>query len=488
MQTLPCELYLHSKKEFSKPVVSLSSLQEIEFINLPPFPSTIIKKSLMIKPRTTNCLNIFFEKKKKRKLSLFIILNLVLPNLFGFVLLFLVTFFENEMEFHCLEENLISRLYFSVRYIFCNCFFYILMTYHCLFYFLNDIGIATYKKVFLFSLGLLIAWIAKFLKLNDIYLAQNDSDLYTALLIFGIVLYFIIRKSLQIDKRKHLKNLFIYLGMVSSFFIHRYLFKFYLIYNFYMSISDLELNYKKVVFQIFLFCYYQTYGYILLLIIAKIYEDEKVKKIENPNRFLIVIKFYVANAICSCIALPLIQMQSEVSILFGIGNFIFQIITLYKKKNFILDFMIKILNYFFRKKLPFKLITHDSALNENLKSIIAGSTNEMVIAFTLYLLNITIFKRTLLFEDIDFGNNALNKCKLRLVDKFELKIEMVLLLFGINFFVFVFLVFEMKDEGKVEMRWKMESYNWMFRGVLIVMFCFVIDVNFQFFLFLQVKK
>lgn len=65
MLSLPLEIYLHSKKEISKPIVNISSLQEIEFIDIPPFQK--IQKDSLKKPRITNFLNIFFDKNKIRK-------------------------------------------------------------------------------------------------------------------------------------------------------------------------------------------------------------------------------------------------------------------------------------------------------------------------------------------------------------------------------------------------------------------------------------
>lgn len=169
---------------------------------------------------------------------------------------------------------------------------------------------------------------------------------------------------------------------------------------------------------------------------------------------------------------------------FAFINFVLQLLSLYKQKNFIFHQILGVFvgncRGFFPSVQVFKRNNHP-----DLSSIIAGSTNEVVIAMTITLINFLIFEKPVRYPVFDLGLLSKNElCKQNLDKEVKFSGEALCFLFGSNFFLFLYLILKMKDKRRTKFRWKFESYGLFMKTYYFIMLYFLIDINFQFYLYL----
>ena len=190
---------------------------------------------------------------------------------------------------------------------------------------------------------------------------------------------------------------------------------------------------------------------------------------------------YIANVIGSCLILPLLRENDKSVRVFGFLNFCLQIFSLYKRQNFFLY------NFYRLLKLFFSLKQSKFRCNENEELILnlAGSTNEVMIAITITIMNIIIFGKTYKYPSFTIGENKKNSfCRKKLEIEVTIGAENLCFLFIINCFFFLYLIMQMKDKRRSVFSWKIENYNVFTKTLYFIMIYAFIDSNFQYYLYL----
>lgn len=166
---------------------------------------------------------------------------------------------------------------------------------------------------------------------------------------------------------------------------------------------------------------------------------------------------------------------------FAFLNFFFQLFSLYQQKNFIIHHFLLIIKLIFRIKNK-RCCLISKNINEKI-SLLAGATNEIVIAIILTVLNIAIFGKTVRYPLFDLGENKKDTfCKKSLEKDVFIGVENLCFIFAINFFFFAYLILKMKDKQKSKFLWKMENYSILVKIFYLVEIYALIDFNFQFYL------
>ena len=174
-------------------------------------------------------------------------------------------------------------------------------------------------------------------------------------------------------------------------FVDHYIIRQYLIKLVYVKLQDSPNH--NIIFQFFLFLFYQIHGKIFLSILNKF--RSKIPK----NLFLYTLKYYIINVLFSCTILSIIYTETKYMEIFTIFNFSTQMFSLYVQKNIFWHYFCRLFKFLKRNHNN----TYSKKTNSEIKSIIAGLTNESIYAITFTLLKIIIFNRTFQFTIYEYG-------------------------------------------------------------------------------------
>ena len=362
-----------------------------------------------------------------------------------------------------------------------NNFFFYLAMYLCLFTEKYDERTNIILKISIFTGNFLISFILKFYAVFNINGKEIYVDNFFFPLIFQLIAFFIIKKrEVSVEKKEYrqIKAIFalFLLGVLDLIILRRYL-----IEEVHKRLQKYEMH--KIMFQCFLFLFYQIYGKMSLWFL------QKLKHVISQNLFLLLIKIYITNVLCSCIVLSLTRKQGVFINVFSFINFFLQLFSLYERESFsskILQHAFFLCKYIFKLKNKRYCKLLSSNIDNELASTIAGSTNELMISISLVILNIIISEKSLFYPIYLLKDSSVNViCKTNLVKYVSIGAENLCFLFAINFFYFLYLIMKMKDKQRTKFSWKMENYNLLCKSIYFILIYAYIDVSFQFYLYLD---
>ena len=423
--------------------------------------------------KNSNMLEWMMLKRKESSIFFAVLRNVFLPQFFAFLFTCLLMQVENYLNLKCYEADS-NFSYFIIRNALFNNAFYNFGVGLCFFFeeksqkFMNIIMyggvlgiifIIHYKGKYLISIGNL----------------KLDAILFSVL--FQVIYYVVIKAYQRSFRKVELLRIFFIIIFFFIMFVDHYIIRQYLIKLVYVKLQDSPNH--NIIFQFFLFLFYQIHGKIFLSILNKF--RSKIPK----NLFLIAIKYYIINVLFSCTILSIMYTETKYMQIFAIFNFSSQMISLYVQSNIFWHYFCYLLNFLKRN--------HDNKYSKNtnseIKSIIAGLTNESIYAITFTILKVIIFNRTFNFTIYEYGPKNFKKFCVTSFDNLVSFIpQNIFLLFAINFFYFLYLIMKMKDDGKVRFLWKTEEFTLLIRIYSIVLIQGIADINFQFYLHLQLLK
>lgn len=500
MKTLPCDIKNnHNPIKFNKQQTKiLISLPEIEIdkefsskqIYSQKIDSSIsvLKKSLPLKYRKiSNVFLIFFDKSIPRSKLLFVLITeIILPISMGSIISILFLLLQNSsLNGECALDNFYSYVYASMKSTFFTIFYYILFGYYVLFppILIRIPHYQIYIKIFIFFYASITSITLKMLKLLKILPWNIELDVHILNIISGFVVAHILIKKFKISFKEIKAYFYVSWILVILLILHYYVIKAYCVTQLFNICS--KIIYGNYLFQIFLFIYFQIYGKIIYILMIKFFtiSDIQIKKLNNS--VLVFLKYFICDVICSCISIPILNDLFSIEALFGLLNFIFQLITFYNQKNYILNFVTKLFFFIFNKKFDkYK----SNKIEKKCKSIIAGSTNEIMIIIFCKILIIMIFRRFLCPIAASRNVKLVIDCTLLINPNIQIKIENFISLILINFFIFTYLIFHMIDKNKIKITWKIESFNPFLKTYFIVLLHFVLDINIQFYFNLYILQ
>ena len=418
--------------------------------------SNIIKGLLLMK-KTQNILYLIFKKA-------------FFPQMLSFCLLFIILKIENEFQIDCFEDN---QLYYDIR----DTLLYTILE-------IWIINLLLFQKsntlvIFIIdSVCILMNLFIEYFETSQLNFGQLELDLYIFPFLFQSLGYTIIKILTKKIGINEMLKIFLAIGIFIVVLIDHFFFRQYLLELVYTSLKEYERH--KIIFQCFLFVFYQTYGIIFIWILTKAYN-----KI-SANLLILLVKYHTINVLCSCIILPVILMEDRFTQIFGIFNFSVQLLSLYLQENLFVHYIMKI-RTFFKNSKDHKKNRKNFGLK--IKSIIAGSTNEVVYSITFSIINVLIFNKTigLAIYSFDTDDNPF-LCKLNFENFISFNPENLCLIFAINLFYFLYLVTEILDKRKVKFLWKLESYWFPIKIYHFILFQVYVDDNFQYFLYLSLLK
>lgn len=477
MKSLTLPNQLHRKQEFQKSKSLYSTPDDSENIQLSPF--NLLKTSRVTisvdrvkKKRFSNILDWAIRTQKSQSFFFFIFQKFLFPHLLAFAAVFGVMKLENVLELECPKEGEKTIIYLISREIVLGNFIYSWTIYILLF----ETNKNFLLKVFLFAGCFIIIFFFQYFERFEINDQETHLDKSIFPCLFLMITFIVITFCKGKISKKDYKKVGLSLCLVFIGGVDFIVFRHFIIEKVHSELR--KFDHDQIYFQLFLFISYQIFGNILIKLF------QKFKNNISQNLFLLLIKIYISSVICSCIVLPLTRGNGLATSSLAFLNFFLQITSFYKQKNL---FLHKICSFFekkYKKSCPiFKIFRGN--INDDVSSIIAGSTNELVISMTSVLINIKIFGKTIRFPTFDVGQSKKNSfCKKFIGDVYEIGVENVCFLFGINFFLFLYLILKMKDDNRTTFKWKIESYGVLMKTYYNIMIYFLIDLDFQFYLYL----
>ena len=471
MNTLPNYLYFSPKKAIS------SSMQKPESSNqtvpIEDFDCSDVRKKDLNnfkearQKKISNVLEWIIKDKKEKHIFFYIFKNIIFPQLLAFFFIFILILIKKIMELNCFEQNGFTNIYFLFRDALFSVFFYNMWVALCLF----DEDFHKIPKILMFFGTLFIIVLIRHYKTSVLVIGEMifDENIFSAL--FQVVFYLCVQIYQKDFGRKQIVRLFlvfVYFIIVAfdDMIVRQYLIKFV-----YIKLENFENG--KIIFQFFLFIFYQINGKIFLGILNRF--RSKIPK----NCFLFSIKYYIINVLSSCTLLPIVYSNEKQIQFFAIFNFSAQLISLYLQENIFLHY-ISIIVDFLKDKMT-KHSKNKKNNNTEINSMIAGLTNEAMHAIIFASMNIIIFNRN--FEGWLYENLRIQGTCFTNFDNLIIFIPQNLcILCAINFFYFFYLIMQMKDDGKIKFLWKLEEYNFFVRIYYIVLIQVYADRNFQFYL------
>lgn len=484
--------YSHSKKHFekiSKPNITCPDIIgdcEIETPAISPF-SELNRVSSLTKnihhsklKRKSNIVDIVIQTDNLKPIFLIIFQSLLLPNLLAFLIIVLLIKFEEAVGIYCSNENESAPIYNEIRNILTYDMFYIVGIYLCLFE--ERLGTKfTWFGALIFAGSFLIILFVNHYKLIRINGQEIYADIFFFPLIFQIGTFIIISKRAgRFGSKEYKKILFVcilfFMGGLDQIILKRFLID-------ELNQQSKGFQHRKLFLQCFLFIFYQVYGKMFLGFL------QKFKGVVLQNLFLYTTKVYIANAICSCVALPLTRKNGALIDIFSFLNFSVQLFSLYKQKNFVISTLrsaFAFLLYFFRMDKK-KCNVDSKKADQKLSSTIAGSTNGVIYYLIFVVLSILVTKKTFRYPQYDLNTNNNGKyCKKEvLVKNINIGPENLCFLFLINFFFFLYLILKMKDKKKSKFLWKTEQYHIFIKILYYILFYAFVDTGLQFYLYLD---
>ena len=481
--SIPSKPYNSLPDDLSERVLTLSIL--------PVTPrKTIFRANSLQTKKKINFVKWMFEERKTKEIIVFWLLKVLLPKFLVSLIIVIMTIFENWLDLDCgIETNIPLSLYSSVKETLTMVFFYVRVVSECL-YDVKELDSEnnqrlTYKTYIIFNFGaFLISIIIQFYKYSGDYLVKSNLDTYCFLISFEICGFLLLSWKLGYDCKYTIYKI-IFTGVVCGLlYFDHYIMRNYILLMLFINVKKWNFDYHQIIFQGFLFLWFQIYGQFLFWLLRKMISSSKnsMRALCSKNLHLIIIKYYLADVICSCIMLPMTANSGSSTSIFGFMNFMFQLLCLYKSKNVVFFYFLKFVAYVLRKKKK-------PSSNDKLKSIIAGTTNEVMILLIFFLINFSIFQKNFQFINFDIGSAKKDDyCKLKIPKEFSFKGENAFFLLFISIFLFGTYLIEMKERKVMKISWKMESYFFIHRIWYFTQIYFVIDLNFQFYLSLQLLK
>ena len=420
------------------------------------------------KKRNSNILHRMMIYKKESKIFTCVFKNIIFPNMFAFLFIFILMIIEDAIQFPCSENRNENKYMYSIlRNAFLRVFFFNWWVALCLL----DEKSPIIMKILMFLGVLTITFLIDYHGKYMLVIGNTDFDQYVFSVIFQVVFYVFA----QMYQKELTKKQFTKLGFVIVYLfivgLDEIFIRFYFIQMVYGRLKNIP-N-RKIVFQCFLFFFYQIKGKLFLGIL------NKFKKSIPANLFLFSIKYYIIDVLSSCVVLALVYDQVKNVQMFAIFNFSAQLISLYLQENVLLRYFCSLIN-FLRCKKNQKQKEKKISYSE-IKSIIAGLTNEAIYVITFAVMNIIIFNRTMQLIKIE---NLF--CVIYWNSDFVIfNPQNLCVLFAINFFYFFYRIFQMKDDGKIHFLWKLEDYSFFVRVYVIAIFQGYADNSFFFYMYLK---
>ena len=474
MNTLPDHSISSHRKIFFLPVIkprrTIQTVpsEEIDF-NL----KDLMKNGRQNHRKISNILEIIIEKGKNANIFLYLLKNIMFPNFIAFLFNFCVIKFDNSMNFTCLGEDRLESMYLVIRNAVFNTYFYNWAVGLCL---LFEEKLQKILFTIMFIGVLIVNFIVNYNRQYILLIGNFSLDVVCFTVLFQVVFYLVVKIYQRKFRKIEIFRLPIVMVLFLLCFADHYIIRQYLIKLVYVSLDNIPNN--KIIFQCFLFVFYQLHGKVFKNILNRF--KDKIPK----NMLIYLIKYYIINVISSCTLLSVVFSEEKHIELFAIFNFCTQLFSLYSQGNIILHYFLILMNFLKpkNKQKEKKKIQKDSEIN----SMIAGLVNESIYIITFTILNIIIFDRTFQFSFYDYGTKKMKDFCVTSFDKLVTFIPINLfLLFAINFSYFVYMIFKMKSCEKTKFLWKTENYSLLIRIYSLVLFQGNADMNFQFYLYLN---
>lgn len=472
----------------------LENLRNIKFISRCNFENlkrgkkkkNSIKRALR---KITNLLEYITSYDYKNKpvfLFKLIFVEILLPN--SLALLCLTLFFylnENEYSESCTIKNAFQVIYISFISTLGIYYFFLFGYYLFEPLVFNQVpkNKKLYKRIILIFV-FLTTFLLKMIKVKGFYLIkENDLDLHIINMGIGLayVRFLIYKFNIGLYQ---LKSLFIV--FFSLFFIitlNYYVIKNYVYVSIYGEILHLE--YGKYIFQIILLIYLKIYGEIIFNLTVKFYKlIKKLKKNQKDvfNGILLFLKYYISDAICSCIVFPIVSHDDIYDLWFGICNFSLQLMNLYSTKDQITSHFNKFWAFILSKKIKKKPFT---TIHKRCKSIISGSTNDMIIIVLARIIMMSYFRQFIFPNNVSIDTTLVMDCRFIINPKiiFYIENKIILVLIAAMNLIYSFSLIHDKKHKNLEWEfiWKIESYNFLGKFCYLLVLHLVNDFHLQFY-------
>lgn len=455
-----------------KPSLSIQTVplevDEEEEIKLPKIVHFIDILELH-KKKNSNLMHRLMIYKKESQVFTCVFKSIIFPKILAFLFIFILMIIENAIQLTCFEKRSeIKYIYSILQNSFLRVFFFNWWMMLCLL----EEKTQNIVKALMFLGVLTITFIIDYHRKYLLTIGNNDFDQYVFSVLFQVVFYLVVKIYQKSLAKRQLIRLCLVIACLFIVGFDEIFMRYYFIQMVYASLKGIQ-N-RKIVFQCFLFLFYQIKGKVFLGIL------NKFKEHIPTNLFLFSIKYYIIDVLASCVVLSVVYDEEEDYVkFFAIFNFSAQLISLYLQENFILRCFWSLINFFKCKKR--KKLKEEKINYSEIKSIIAGLTNEAMYGITFAVMNILIFNRSMQL----FRYKNLN-CFVNFDANFVLFIPQNLcVLFAINFFYFFYRIFKMKDDGKIKFLWKLEDYSFVIRIYVIAIFQAYADHSFLFYMFLK---
>lgn len=394
MKSLPdAPIFLHCQKTFiphPNPGLCIHSTpyeeEEVAIHKSPVFNKITYNNKLKLKKEKKSNVMQWLINKKEKNIFYYVFKIIIFPQLLAFLFILLLMIIENKIDLYCYEGDFQKLIYLILRSTIFSRFYYNWAVDLCLF----ETKTKKIVKIIMFLGVLLMIFFIDYYSRHVISFGAMNLDVFLFPVLFQILLFLLYQfKSLS---TRNILKIFIILIFFILFFIDHYAMRQFLIQLIYMNLE--KTKGKNIIFQSFLFVFYQIYGRFFLWILAKL------RKKMPSNLFFLLIKYHINHVLCSCVILTLISLEEKYTQLFAIFNYALQIMSLYVQDNVLLHYFYII--FHFAKRRNHKKENNEKNDLSEIKSIIAGMTNEAVYTIIFTLLNIIIFKRTFGLTIYDF--------------------------------------------------------------------------------------
>ena len=395
-----------------------------------------------------------------------IINEIIITNLFAFLILVLLIYMQLYVNQYigCNFENpdIIIIFYALIRELFIVNYYYALYLHYLIFSFFEISSFILQFSISLVSSVLLL------LKIYRIDPWSDFLDIYIAdvLLVFITAAYYFHKYKTPYEEVK--KNILIILFLiVFTLFLHQLIMKVYVI----KTIRELTIYMKKgkIIFQIFLFVYFKIYGKILFN--GLVFASKNCKTHKSEIMINIIARFYIIDAICSCLPSVIAESLNSIDVWLGIINFLFQLLILYDSDISFLEFAKKIFYKMKRKKFIKNKLSGEEI---KVRNVIQSSIKEILIIAIIHSLILCCFRTV--FVRLFISKN----CKLQIKDDIELNSENILLLL-VFLLIFMFALI-IKKKNLKKLKWMPQYFSVYGNVYFIILQHFLCDYDLQFYI------
>ena len=400
--------------------------------------------------------------------------KLLIMNLFSFtfiiLLIYIQIYINQYIDCDLDNSNIIIVAYVIFRKLIEN-FYYILYNQYVIFSFIDN---SSNFMTIMITLNTLFFLFLKIYHINPLidYFDMYISDMFLGFFIAAIYYYRFFTSWKEVKN----KIIIIISLIVFTLLIHQFSMKNYVI----PKVRELTLDFEqgKIIFQVFLYFYFKIYGKILFKGLVKCVEYCQPQKCDEC--IMIVAKFYLLDAISSCLPATITEPFDSKEFWLGIINFLYHTFVLYDPENNLFEVVKRLFYKVFIKKIITKKWKNKEL---KVKNIISHSVKEILIIVFLQGFMMACFKKVLVGG---YYSYITKNCKLEIVDWIDVKLENVFVL--LTFLILLMIALILRKGTTTLPDWNIKHSSILFNIYLIILQHFLCDFNAQFYLHLYYLK